>query len=128
MCIFAAQASGRSVFSGHDIQYYFYPYHVAAAQMIADGAGFITETVFSDPYGSKLEMIRSAVEAGTALAAAAQAFLDTVDENIGANSQSLDAKHGAVAASLDQIATSLAAIEADLLAMATTDEGQADAA
>jgi energy-coupling factor transporter ATP-binding protein EcfA2 len=71
---------------------------------------------------------RSAVEAGTALAAAAQAFLDTVDENIGANSQSLDAKHGAVAASLDQIDISLAAIEADLLAMATTDEGQADAA
>jgi len=34
------------------------------AQMIEDGAGFITETVFSDPYGSKLEMIRSAVEAG----------------------------------------------------------------
>jgi hypothetical protein len=35
--IFAAQASGRAVFSGHDIQYYFYPYHVAAAQLIADG-------------------------------------------------------------------------------------------
>ena len=34
------------------------------AQMIEDGAGFITETVFSDPYGAKLEMIRSAVEAG----------------------------------------------------------------
>ena len=34
------------------------------AQMIEDGTGFITETVFSDPYGSKLEMIRSAVEAG----------------------------------------------------------------
>jgi predicted ABC-type ATPase len=34
------------------------------AHMIEDGVGFITETVFSDPYGSKLEMIRSAVEAG----------------------------------------------------------------
>ena len=70
---------------------------------------------------------RSAVEAGTALAAAAQVFLDTVDENIGANSQSLDDKHGALAASLDQIETSLAAIEADLIAMAKTDGEQADA-
>ena len=34
------------------------------AQMIDDEMGFITETVFSDPYGSKLDMIRSAVEAG----------------------------------------------------------------
>ncbi len=34
------------------------------AQLIDDGMGFITETVFSDPYGSKLDMIRSAVEAG----------------------------------------------------------------
>jgi hypothetical protein len=37
LAIFAAQASGRAVFSGHDIQYYFYPYHVAAARLIADG-------------------------------------------------------------------------------------------
>ena len=35
--VFAAEASGRSIFSGHDIQYYFYPYHVAAAQLIAGG-------------------------------------------------------------------------------------------
>lgn len=34
------------------------------AQLIEDGAGFITETVFSDPYGAKLDMIRSAIEAG----------------------------------------------------------------
>lgn len=34
------------------------------AQLIDDKMGFITETVFSDPYGSKLDMIRSAVEAG----------------------------------------------------------------
>jgi predicted ABC-type ATPase len=33
-------------------------------RMIADGLGFITETVFSDPYGAKLAMIRAAVEAG----------------------------------------------------------------
>ena len=71
---------------------------------------------------------RNAVDAGTALVAATQAFLDTVDSNIGANSQSLDAKHGAVAASLDQIDAALTAIEADLTAMATTDREQADAA
>lgn len=71
---------------------------------------------------------RGAVDAGTALVAAAQAFLDTVDDNIGATSQSLDAKQGAVATSLDQIDSSLTAIEADLTAMATTDGEQADAA
>ena len=71
---------------------------------------------------------RGAADAGTALVAAAQAFLDTVDDNIGATSQSLDARHGAVAASLDQIETSLTAIETDLIAMATTDREQADAA
>ncbi|GGA00044.1 protein DpdH [Sphingobium fuliginis] len=71
---------------------------------------------------------RGAVDAGTALVAAAQAFLDTVDDNIGATSQSLDAKQGAVATSLDQIESSLTAIEADLIAMATTDGEQADAA
>ena len=37
LLLFASQAFGRTVFSGHDIQYYFYPYHVAAAQIIADG-------------------------------------------------------------------------------------------
>lgn len=34
------------------------------AQMIAKGDSFITETVFSDPHGAKLEMLRAAVEAG----------------------------------------------------------------
>lgn len=71
---------------------------------------------------------RGAVDAGNGLAAAARAFLDTVDANIGANSQSLDAKHGAVAASLTQIDLSLAAIETDLVAMATIDAEQANAA
>jgi predicted ABC-type ATPase len=33
-------------------------------RMIEDGLGFITETVFSDPYGAKLDMIRMAVDAG----------------------------------------------------------------
>ena len=34
------------------------------AQRIKEGRGFITETVFSDPYGHKLDMLRAAVEAG----------------------------------------------------------------
>ena len=34
------------------------------AWMIGEGLGFITETVFSDPYGAKLDMLRAAVEAG----------------------------------------------------------------
>ena len=34
------------------------------ARLIRDGIGFITETVFSDPHGSKLTMLSSAVEAG----------------------------------------------------------------
>lgn len=34
------------------------------AKLIEDGLGFITETVFSDPYGAKLDMLRAAVEQG----------------------------------------------------------------
>ena len=34
------------------------------ARMIDDRLGFITETVFSDPHGAKLDMLRQAVEAG----------------------------------------------------------------
>jgi len=33
-------------------------------QRIARGVGFITETVFSDPVGAKLDMLRKAVDAG----------------------------------------------------------------
>jgi predicted ABC-type ATPase len=33
-------------------------------RMIEDRLGFITETVFSDPYGAKLDMLRKAVAAG----------------------------------------------------------------
>ncbi|MGE5186317.1 MAG: zeta toxin family protein [Acidobacteriota bacterium] len=33
-------------------------------RMIDDRLGFITETVFSDPYGEKLAMLRNAVDAG----------------------------------------------------------------
>lgn len=71
---------------------------------------------------------RGAVDAGTSLVMAAQAFLDTVEDNIGANSQSLDAKHGAIATSLEQIDTSLAAIETDITAMTATDREEVDAA
>lgn len=70
---------------------------------------------------------RGAVDAGTNLAAAAQAFLDTVDQNIGAISESLDARHGAVEVSLAQIDTSLTTIEADLVALSRIDGEHADA-
>lgn len=59
----------------------------------------------------------AAVEAGSALAVAAKAFLDTVEQNIGSTSQNLDARHRAVSISLEQIDSSLAAIETDLTAM-----------
>ena len=70
---------------------------------------------------------RGAVEAGTALATVAQAFLDTVDQNIGAISQSLNARQGEMEASLKQIDTSLAAIEADLNALSGMDGEHTDA-
>jgi predicted ABC-type ATPase len=36
----------------------------ARAARIASGDGFITETVFSDPHGAKLDMLRTAIAAG----------------------------------------------------------------
>src|SRR5688572_10492098 len=36
-------------------------------RMIEDQLGFITETVFSDPYGQKLGMLQKAIEAGYAV-------------------------------------------------------------
>ncbi len=39
----------------------------ARDRMIDDGIGFITETVFSDPHGAKLGMMRKAVDAGYAV-------------------------------------------------------------
>ena len=36
----------------------------ARDRMIEDRLGFITETVFSDPYGAKLDMLRKAVDSG----------------------------------------------------------------
>jgi predicted ABC-type ATPase len=37
------------------------------AEMIERGESFVTETVFSDPHGTKLDMLRAAVEAGFAV-------------------------------------------------------------
>jgi len=71
---------------------------------------------------------RGAVEAGTALVAAAKSFLDMVDQTIGATSQSVDAKQNAVAASLAQIDSSLSAIEEDLVALSSTGGEPVDAA
>lgn len=71
---------------------------------------------------------KNAVESGSALVAATRAFLDAVDQNLTANSQSLDAKHGALADSLALIDKSLAAIENDLLGMTELNGGQANVA
>lgn len=60
---------------------------------------------------------KNAVEAGSALAAATHVFLDAVDQNLGANSQSVDARHAALADSLQRIDASLLAIENELLEM-----------
>ena len=68
---------------------------------------------------------RNAVEAGSALMAAAKAFLDAVEQNIGANSLSLDTKHSALANSLQQIDLSLEAIESDLRILLSASEGKA---
>lgn len=71
---------------------------------------------------------RNAVEVGTALALAAQNFLDAVDQNIGANSQTLDARHGSLTTSLTRIDTSLTAVEADLVALVEPAGDHVDAA
>jgi hypothetical protein len=63
---------------------------------------------------------RNAVEAGTALATAAKAFLEAVDQNLTAYGQSHDAKHGALANSLSRIDASLQTIEADLIQMSAS--------
>ena len=71
---------------------------------------------------------RNAVETGSALILAAEAFLTAVDAKVGADAQSVDAKQGALAASLVQIDTSLAAIDASLTALSSSATEQADAA
>ncbi|WP_133250332.1 protein DpdH [Novacetimonas pomaceti] len=63
---------------------------------------------------------QGAVEAGTELVKAANTFLNIVDQNIGSVSESLEAKRSAVTASLQQIDTSLGAIEVDLVALSHT--------
>ncbi|MEQ1899558.1 MAG: protein DpdH [Devosia sp.] len=64
---------------------------------------------------------RNAVEAGVALATAAKAFLDAVDQNLETYSQSHSATHGALADSLSRIDASLQTIEADLIAMSASE-------
>ena len=71
---------------------------------------------------------RNAVEAGSALILAAEAFLAAVDAKVGADAESVDAKHSALAASLVKIDTSLAAIDANLKALSSFPSEQADAA
>lgn len=71
---------------------------------------------------------RNAVEAGTALAIAAEAFLDAVDQNLAAYGQSHGAKNDALANSLSRIDAALQTIEADLIEMSTRGEENADAA
>lgn len=92
----------------------------------ARALGSETDAVAALPYFGRGR--RGAVEAGTALAAAAQSFLDRTDQTMSATRQSVDAKQDAVAASLAQIDTSLSAIETDLLALSSTGGKHVDAA
>jgi hypothetical protein len=71
---------------------------------------------------------RNAVEAATALATAAKAFLDAVDQNLTAYGQNHDAKHGALANSLSRINVSLQSIESDLIQMSASAGETANAA
>ena len=70
----------------------------------------------------------NAVEAGTALAMEARAFLDAVDQTLGAYSQSHRAKHDALEGSLSRIDNSLRTIEIDLTQMTVPNGKAADAA
>ena len=63
-----------------------------------------------------------------ALAIAAEAFLDAVDQNLAAYGQSHGANNDALANSLSRIDAALQTIEADLIEMSTRGEENADAA
>jgi Cdc6-like AAA superfamily ATPase len=71
---------------------------------------------------------RNAMEAGSMLIAAASAFLDAVDATIGASAQSVDAKQHALEVSLIEIDGALAAIDAELSVLMSSQAEQADAA
>ncbi|MDX0698077.1 hypothetical protein GOD53_29190 [Sinorhizobium medicae] len=71
---------------------------------------------------------RNGVEAGTALANAAKAFLDAIDQTVDANSQSHEAKHSALASSITSIHGALDAIETDLRVMGDLSQEASDAA
>lgn len=60
---------------------------------------------------------RNAVEAGVSLIAAATAFLDAIDQNIGTSGQSLSTKHDELSDSLKKIDRALTAIETDMLTL-----------
>lgn len=70
----------------------------------------------------------NAVEAATALAAAATAFFDTVDQNLSAYGLSHDAKTRSIAGSLERIDGALQTIEADVIAMSASAGTDTDAA
>lgn len=66
---------------------------------------------------------RNAVDSGVALASAARAFLNAVEQNMNVYSQSHEAKHAALAQSLSKIDASLLAIETDLITMSRSVDG-----
>jgi hypothetical protein len=70
----------------------------------------------------------NAVEAATALAEAASAFLDAVDQNLAAYGLSHDAKASSVAGSLGRIDAALQTIEIDVMGMSASAGESADAA
>jgi hypothetical protein len=71
---------------------------------------------------------RNAVDTARELRTVAAAFLDAVDQNLGAFSADQNAKHAASADSISRIGESLTNIERDLLAITPSTEGTADAA
>lgn len=71
---------------------------------------------------------RNGVEAGSALANAARAFLDAIDQAVNANSQSHEAKYGALATSISSIEGALDAIETDMRLLNDFSQEASDAA
>ena len=70
----------------------------------------------------------NAVEAATALAGAATAYFDAIDQNLAAYGLSHDAKASSVAGSLERIDKALQTIETDVIGMSDSAGGSADAA
>lgn len=70
----------------------------------------------------------NAVEAATALARTATAFLDSIDQNLAAYGLSHDAKASSVGGSLERIDTALESIESDVIGMSASAGESADVA